>query len=386
VCYFQHTTYSLLSCRAMTTRSLLRAAGLLVWVFVGVPIAIRSVNEGWSLAALLPWLSAFGVFGWAFLRATSAAPVASVMRILTVQTLAALTMNTLLCTGFEVALLVVVAVELGWMLPLRTAVVWLFTQTVLATALAVFHMGTYRGGWWSAAFAFASTFAFVVAAMAGREAAARRILERTNAELEATRDELARASRDAERLRIARELHDLLGHDLVALHLELEVARHLADERTREHIERATEVARGLLADVRAAVGRLREGPTDVSAELRALVAKVSRPCAHLDLPTGLHRIDAESANALVRCVQEIVTNAMKHASAENVWIAITRADGGLEVAAHDDGRGGEAVAPGNGLGGMRERIEKLGGTLDLEMRPGAGFHVRAVIPYAEVP
>jgi signal transduction histidine kinase len=369
----------------MTTRSLLRAAGLLVWVFVGVPIALRAMNEGWSLSALLPWLSAFGVFGWGFLRATSADPPASMVRILGVQTLAALTMNTLLCTGFEVALLVVVAVELGWTLSLRSAVVWLFTQTAFAAGLAVFHMGIYRGGWWSAAFAFASTFAFVVAAMAGREAAARRVLEKTNAELEATRDELARASRDAERLRIARELHDLLGHDLVALHLELEVARHLADERTRGHVERATEVARGLLADVRAAVSRLREGPTDVSAELRALVSKVSGPHVHLDLPAKLQRIDAESANALVRCVQEIVTNAMKHASAENVWISIARVDEGLEVTARDDGRGAAAVEPGNGLAGMRERIEQLGGKLDLEMKPGSGFRLHAKIPSREV-
>jgi len=65
--------------------------------------------------------------------------------------------------------------------------------------------------------------------MAGREATARRALEETNAELEATRESLALATRDAERLRIARDLHDLLGHDLIALHLELETARHLAD-------------------------------------------------------------------------------------------------------------------------------------------------------------
>jgi signal transduction histidine kinase len=370
----------------MTTRTLLRAAGLLVWAFAGVPAAMSVVRHpGTGAATLLAWISAFAVFGYAFFAASRAdAPEGlGAARMLVVQTLAALAMNVVLCTGFEVALVVVVAVQLGLMLPVAVAVPWLVVQTVLASVLAMGHMGTHSGGAWSIVVVGAEAFAFTVAAMAGREAAARRALEKTNAELEATRESLAHASRDAERLRIARELHDILGHDLIALHLELETARHLADDKAKGAVERAHEIAKRLLGDVRAAVSqlRIRPGPIDVTRDLRAIVDKVHEPRVHLELEGSLGIDDTESAHTVVRCVQEIVTNAIKHAGAQNLWIAIVRGSGCVELTARDDGRGGEAPEPGNGLVGMRERVEKLGGELLLEARPGQGFHVRARVP-----
>jgi signal transduction histidine kinase len=369
----------------MTSRNLLRAAGLLVWAFAGIPAAL-SIAEAprMGLARLLVWLSAFAVFGVAFFRATRAeAPEGrSIARLLAVQTIAALTMNVALCTGFEVALGVIVAVELGLLLPLSLGLPWLGVQYAAAAALAVDHMGWSHGETWSIAVLGGEAFAFTVAAMAGREAAARRALERTNAELEATRDSLARASQAAERLRIARELHDLVGHDLVALHLELETARHLADPRTGERVGRAHEIAKGLLTDVRRAVSSLRtdDGPTDVAKDVRAILDHVSEPRVHLRMPAALG-VDAERAHAVVRCIQEIVTNTRKHADATNLWITIAPHERGLELTARDDGCGGDLPSPGNGLAGMRERVERLGGELVLETTPGDGFQVRAMLP-----
>lgn len=374
----------------MTTRRLLRAAGLLVWAFAGIPTAITIASHPRliSTAGLAVWIGAFVVFGVTFFRAsrTDAPEGKEATRALAVQTAAALGMNTLLCTGFEAALVVVVAVQLGLMLPLARSLPWLAAQSIVLFALATMHMGWPSGGYWMIVVIGAETFAFTIAAMAGREAAARRALERTNAELQATREELAHASRDAERLRIARDLHDLLGHDLIALHLELETARHLADGRAKEPVERAHDAARHLLADVRNAVSSLREngtGPVDVVGGVRAVVEKVHEPRVHLEAPAKLDIADLERANAVVRCVQEIVTNAIKHAAADNLWITMVPGDGHIEVTAHDDGRGTDGVTPGNGLAGMRERLEKLGGELVVESAEGAGFKVRATLPTA---
>jgi signal transduction histidine kinase len=336
-------------------------------------------------AGLAVWVGAFLVFGAAFFRAsrTDAPDGKDAWRSLLVQTCAALTMNVVLCTGFEAGLLVVVAVQLGLVLALRTALPWLALQTALIVLLATHHMGWFRGAIWSVAVVGAETFAFTVAAIAGREADARRALEKTNAELEATRESLARTSRDAERLRIARELHDLLGHDLIALHLEIETARHLADPKAKEPVERAHLVAKRLLADLRSAVSTLREdeGPVDVVARVRGVVGAATAPRVHLDAPATLDVPDLERANAIVRCAQEIVTNARKHAEAQNLWISLASGEGRIQLTAKDDGRGSTALVPGNGLVGMRERIEKLGGALTLETGKGDGFRVEATLP-----
>jgi signal transduction histidine kinase len=290
-------------------------------------------------------------------------------------------MLTIMCSGFEATLLVVVAVELGLALPPAKATAWLAGQSVVFFALTMQHMDWPAGGYWSLGAVGFATFAFTVATIAGREAAARRELARANAALE-------RASRDAERLRIAGELHDLLGHDLVALHLNLEAARHVATGGAAEPVARAHEVAKKLLADVRAAVSSLRDDapPRDLALELRAVAAGVQSPRVHLDAPDGLTLDDGARANAVVRCVQEIATNAMKHAHAENLWIALSREGDLLRLAARDDGRGASALAAGNGLRGMRERIERLGGEVSFETRAGGGFRVSVSLPVGERP
>lgn len=377
----------------MTTRGLLRAAGLLTWAFAGIPAATSIATETTcssvgGVASIAAWVGAFVVFGLTFFRATreDSSDPRKTARMIAVQTFAALAMNVVLCTGFEAALLVVVAVQIGLALPLVRGLVWAAAQTLGLFVLATYHMGSDRSVRWVIAVTGAEAFAFTIAAIAGREAAARRALEKTNAELEATRESLARASRDAERLRIAREMHDLLGHDMIALHLELETARHVTEGRGKEAVERAQKIGKTLLADLRAAVSSLRAdaSPVDVAADVRALVERVQEPRIHLVAPELLDLRDPERANTLVRCVQEIVTNTIKHAGAENLWITLERRNGCIELKARDDGRGAPSVVPGNGLEGMRERMTALGGDLVLETNDGEGFRVRAVLPIAK--
>jgi len=109
----------------------------------------------------------------------------------------------------------------------------------------------------------------------------------------------------------------------------------------------------------------------------------VPSPQVHLDLPDDLTLLGTESATAVLRCVQEIITNAMRHADAGHLWIAIAYAGGEIVLTARDDGHGASVVSPGNGLVGMRERLAGLGGGLTWEGGAGAGFHLEARLPVA---
>jgi signal transduction histidine kinase len=377
----------------MTTtsgRTLLRAAGVLSWVLASVP-AGRNILEDPSCMGVggrIGWIAAFGVYGVAFWRSSAEVgvpnPRPGLVATLAVQSIAALVMLALVCSGFESVLLVVVAAELALLLPARVALPWLVVQTALFCLLASYQMKWPYGALWSIGVAGVQAFSFAIAAIAGREGRARHELARANADLRETRGLLARATRDAERLRIARELHDLLGHDLVALSLQLEAARHMASGAAAAPVERALALAKQLLTDIRAAVSRLRDENTeervDVAAGLRALAVESTKPVIHVEAPESL-ALPGGHAEPLLRCAREIVTNTLKHAVADNLWIRVAMTERGLELTAHDDGAGTNAIQPGNGLTGMRERLELAGGELAFESRAGAGFSVHAVLP-----
>jgi signal transduction histidine kinase len=100
-----------------------------------------------------------------------------------------------------------------------------------------------------------------------------------------------------------------------------------------------------------------------------------------MQLPEPFRIGDARRAQVLVRLTQEILTNVMRHARARNLWLDFRHDGDVVELVARDDGRGAAGVKPGNGLTGMRERLELFGGSLDIETRPGYGFVVLARLP-----
>jgi len=211
---------------------------------------------------------------------------------------------------------------------------------------------------------------------------ARRDLLRAHGELRATRDLLAQSSRLAERVRISRELHDLLGHHLTALNLHLEVLSHLAEGRVLHHATQAQTLAKLLLGDVRAAVSAMRAEPgVSLDSSLSALVEAIPRPRIHLNVPAGLSLEEPDRAHALLRCVQEIVTNAVRHSGAENLWIEVAETGGRVELRAHDDGRGVAHLQPGNGLKGLSQRLAAVGGSLELASTAEEGFRATVQIP-----
>jgi signal transduction histidine kinase len=232
-----------------------------------------------------------------------------------------------------------------------------------------------------------SLFAFMSSVVALRQHTARDELRMVNSELQATQALLAENTRIAERVRIARELHDLVGHHLTALTLNLQVATHLVNGKALEHVQQAHSLARLLLADVREVVSDMREDEkVDLATALQTLVEGVPEPNIHLDLPVELSLTDPLRAQVLLRCAQEMITNSVRHAQARNLWIRLLHDENGVALTAWDDGKGVETIESGNGLNGMSERLGQLGGELTVESSPGAGFSLQAWVPMEAVP
>jgi len=373
---------------SLGARGLIRSAGLLTWFLASFPLFSRLAHA----PALLRqpryglWLACFFIFGATFglTRWNTDSPRLHYRQLasLVIQSITALIMISLVCTGHEGTLLVLVAAQLGWFIPLRHALFWVAAQAVLMGAILAVSwpprtvlglMTTYVG------FQILALFSCFLAAS---EAGARSGLARANNELRATGELLANTSRLAERERISRELHDTLGHHLTALSLNLEAASLLARENTLVQIQRAQSVTKLLLSDLRNVVSTLRgEDPIGLSQALRALVAGITAPQIHLLIADDLVVDDPMRAHTVLRCVQEIITNAIRHAAADNLWIELAGTDSGIAIQARDDGRGSKEVQPGHGLIGMRERLEQVGGRLEIETQPAKGFRLTAWMP-----
>jgi signal transduction histidine kinase len=139
-----------------------------------------------------------------------------------------------------------------------------------------------------------------------------------------------------------------------------------------------------MLSDVRDVVGTLRrEACTDAVALIRPLCRNIGDLAVHLEVPETPLPLDAIRAEALVRCVQEVITNTLKHATARNLWITLASVTGGMTVRTWDDGRGTQQLQPGTGLTGMRERFEQFGGEVAIATNAGRGFALQAFVPTA---
>jgi signal transduction histidine kinase len=264
----------------------------------------------------------------------------------------------------------------------RAGVAWILLQTaVLSTAVGLQLSAR-------AAFLLAPPYlgfqlvAFLAFDLMAREVSARVAVAAANADLRAMQQILAGTSRIAERLRIAHELHDALGHRLTTLTLNLEAALQRTEGAAKESVETAQSLARQLLADVRAIVAdSSAHRGVQLAEALHLLVRDVPRPRVHLEISEDVGIADPERAHILLRCAQEIVTNAARHSAAENLWIVVKREGDAYRVLAHDDGRGSVGMGDGFGLRGMRERVEGVGGALRITSEPGGGFDVTAVVP-----
>lgn len=306
--------------------------------------------------------------------------------LLITQSVAVLYLIWLYPSFLVTALMVVVAWQIAWAMPLRRALIGIGLLTLALTimkcvdqveGMSLLVLVTTSGF---------QLFAVSAAHLARSEAQARESLARANAELRATHALLTESARMAERLRISRDLHDVMGHSLTSLTIRLDVASRLAQGEAAEHLQCARGIAADLLNDVRAIVRQVRVQPVDLRATLHSLTEGLVELKAHLILPEQLSPLDPARADAILRCVQEVITNTLRHADASELTIELQqRPDGELVITAYDDGRGGEVVA-GQGLAGMRERFEMLGGSLAIAGQPGRGLRIHGQIPAGALP
>ncbi len=296
--------------------------------------------------------------------------------------------DALLREGQVVILLIIVAGQLVLLMPVWRAVAWLAGFNLLIAALWFERSGSLGQvlGWMVPVMGF-QVFAGLTGHYAGMSERGREELARINAELLATRHLLEESARGGERLKLSRELHDVAGHKLTALKLTLarlqrDPALAAAVPASVEAVATCGQLADELLADIRSVVSELREHDgLDLRAALEALARPVAGTRITVEVEDGLRVDDLAQAEALLRCAQEAITNALRHGRAGAIHVHCGRRDGAIELQVDNDGATPAHLAAGNGLTGMRERIEAAGGALALTPTPPRGLRVRATLP-----
>ena len=263
-----------------------------------------------------------------------------------------------------------------------------------AAALGCFGLLWWAGGApFAARDAFTSVLALAITLALGRAGRLRVDLAEARAQ---TVEEAARRRSSEERLRIARELHDIIGHSLGTIAVQAGVGHHLManePEKAAEALDSIARVSRSSLDEVRAVVAALREDEPDYHpapglADLPDLVETIRSTglTVELTLPDDLEAIPRQTGAAVYRITREAFTNVVRHAHASAASVQVDHHDGRVEVAVGDDGSGSyvgrePGTRTGHGIAGMRERAEALGGRLTAGPSTGRGFLVTASLP-----
>lgn len=228
-----------------------------------------------------------------------------------------------------------------------------------------------------------------------------------NRELIATRELLSQTTAQAERVRIARNLHEILGHHMTALILNLEVANHSVkknigienetsdnklenqdssvqqknENKAQEKVEQALALAKLLLGDIRTAVSELREDDRiDLQSSIEKLAEGIPNLSFDIDCSAAPAIRSVQLAEILLRCSQEAITNVIRHSNADACRIAMTESQGQCVLVVADNGSPQSEIVAGNGIKGMQERVAAIEGALDWEQSP-QGFSLRFEVP-----
>ncbi|GGD49407.1 sensor histidine kinase [Lacimicrobium alkaliphilum] len=268
--------------------------------------------------------------------------------------------------SYGAILMVLLSAVVPHLLSFRAAV-WLSPLWSLPLYLVLeFYWQEEYAGITSLLFWSFNLFALIMMNTAVKEQRARAEAEQKNRELLATQALLGQASKQAERTRISRNIHDLLGHHLTALSINLQVAQRKTEGEVRQLMEQSHGIAALLLSDVREAVSDMRQSSAiNLDQALTLLTSEVPRLKVTLECNTQV--ADIEQANTILMCVRESLTNSLKHSDADKMFIRLDKESGQLNLNIRDNG-GTTHFTAGNGLNGLRERVQALGGKV--------GYHV----------
>ncbi len=218
-----------------------------------------------------------------------------------------------------------------------------------------------------------------------------REVEQRAIEAEHGREEEARRRESEERLRIARELHDVLGHNISMINVQASAALHGLRKRpedAEQALETIKQASKETLRELRTTLGVLRQVDEDAPTAPAASLARVGELVAasglevRTEVSGALDGVPTEVDLAAVRIIREALTNVSRHSGTDTATLAITHESGRIVISVEDEGPGSDyADGSGFGLQGMRERATALGGTLQAGPRPGGGFRVLATLP-----
>lgn len=281
-----------------------------------------------------------------------------------------------------------------------------------------------------------NVFAMIMSNTAIKESKAREEADALNRQLLSTQQLMKQALTQDERLRIARNIHDVLGHHLTALTINLQVASRKADllessesQAIKQHVEQSHSIAKLLLSDVREAISDIRENAAiDFSLAVNALIKDLPRPVVNLHIDDNLTLTNVRIADCLLRNMQEALTNVVRHTQAHYFSISLTQHNGAYKLLMQDsmvphtadkklsgeqpssiplfdkapcsysEGANAEGVrkeagpsgsdtsshvVAGNGLSGMQERVDELNGTISWR-KTEQGFRIAIHIPEGE--
>lgn len=284
--------------------------------------------------------------------------------------------------GVVPALLVILAAQFVVAFPAWKALLVIVTINI-ALYFLLRHAGHGAPMIYALAFGGFQAFAALTGHYAQKAEHGRAALAMTNANLLATRSLLADSARDAERLRVARELHDVAGHKLTALMLQLRALRTVPAFANRDEPLVALQLSQDLLTDLRGVVRSLRDsGRLDLETAIQALSAPFPEPKLRLHVADNVQVTDSTLAEVVLRIAQESLTNAARHAGAETVAISLKTVEESLHLMIEDDGRVRGPLHEGFGLAGMRERLSERGGTLSIDTNgSNGGLRLHAVLP-----
>lgn len=213
-------------------------------------------------------------------------------------------------------------------------------------------------------------------------------LQRTARQLELTRAEVARLAAESERARIARDMHDLLGHSLSVIALKTELARRMLERdprRAAAELGDVEAVVRTSMRDVREAVAGYRQ--IDLDAELAGARMALSAAGLEVTIERPPDALEPAADALLGWIVREGVTNVVRHSDGTRCSIRIRARDGEVALEIVDDGHGSRRAGPGpaspsgSGLAGIRERVEAAGGRMEVGRPADGGFRLLAVVP-----
>lgn len=224
---------------------------------------------------------------------------------------------------------------------------------------------------------FVPLFGGVLSLLIGAVAVHTDELDRQESALKLSQAEVRRLAAVAERERIGRDLHDLLGHTLSLITLKAELAAKLAsrgDSRAEQEIREVERTSRGALREIREAVTGLRRADLDTELANARLACEAGDISLTVDRPSLDLSPDGQVVLAL--CLREAITSVVRHAAAGRCRTSLVREGVWIRLTVQDDGRGG-AVREGAGLTGMRERVERAGGEMSIETGCGVTLTVR---------